>query len=153
MTTNRQWPDDDDGDAETTVTLRLTEAAGSPPAATLGTLCRQLDVGYRLLAGESVLSATEGPEDVAATLAAAGGLSVTGREDLDAPLCVEAVAAGEVCSVRLVGSTGPLLGVLALCGATFGEDGSVADATTLEETLASLADGIGTLKEGLGSTA
>jgi hypothetical protein len=77
-------------------------------------------------------------------------LSVTPREELDAPLRVEAVAAGEVCSVRLAGSTGPLLGVLALCGATFGEDGSVADATTLEGTLAALSDGIGTLKQGLG---
>lgn len=126
-------------------------AEARPTAATLGQFCRQLDIAYRLLWGTATETDADADPTAYAAAVAADGVTVTDRADVAVPLRVRRVTSDFGLSLTLVGDPTATRGAVRLCGWT-PADQSVDDGVTLgslADAQASLAAGIGTLKEGL----
>jgi hypothetical protein len=112
-----------------------------------------LDIGYRLLWDAAEHPADADPAAFASAVAT-GGVSVTPREEIAVPLRVRRVTSDFGLSLTLVGEPAAMGGAVRLCGWT-PADQSAEEGVTLDslaEAQASLAEGIGTLKTGLGSS-
>jgi hypothetical protein len=124
-----------------------------PTAAALGQFCRQLDIAYRLLWDAAEHPADADPAAFASAVAT-GGVSVTPREGITVPLRVRRVTSDFGLSLTLVGESAAMCGAVRLCGWT-PADQSADEGVTLDslaEAQASLTEGIGTLKTGVGSS-
>jgi hypothetical protein len=124
-----------------------------PTAAALGQFCRQLDIAYRLLWNASAEPPAEAAPTAFATAVASDGVSMTPRDDVAVPLRIRRVTSDFGLSLTLVGDPAVTRGAVRLCGWT-PADQSVEEGVTLvslDEAQASLAAGIGTLKDGLGA--
>ena len=147
-----------------TLTVRFAAAAAGdgdsvpsdarPTAAALGQFCRQLDIAYRLLWNATVEPPATADPTAFASAVAADGVTVTDRDDVAVPLRVRRVTSDFGLSLTLVGEPAATRGAVRLCGWTPAAQ-SVDDGVTLDslaDAQASLAAGIGTLKDGLGSS-